>query len=190
MNGRSLRPFRVKVAQAYRRLGEKGLITGSAGNVSLRVGEVLLITPTGVPWEQLRAREIVALDLAGRVQGQGFPSSEWRLHVAIYRARPEVRAVVHTHSPWATAVACAGRALPVLPDEGRMLFGEAIPVAEAAPPGTWELARNAAAALGSGPAVLLARHGLVAAGESLSRALLFAEKAEEVARLFLLRSPA
>ncbi|MCS7217210.1 MAG: class II aldolase/adducin family protein [Candidatus Bipolaricaulota bacterium] len=188
MPGRSLRPFRVKVAQAYRGLGEKGLITGSSGNVSLRVGEVLLITPTGVPWERLRARAIVALDLEGRVRGRGFPSSEWRLHVAIYRARPEVRAVVHTHSPCATAVACASRALPVLHDEGRMLFGEAIPVAEAAPPGTWELARNAAAALGSGPAVLLARHGVVTVGETLASALLRAEKAEEAARLLLVRS--
>ncbi len=186
MSAPSLRPFRVKVCQAYRWLGEHGLITGSSGNVSLRVGDRILITPTGVPWELLRAGEIVALDLAGQVCGRGFPSSEWRLHVTIYRARSDVRAVVHTHSPYATAWASLGHPLPVLHDEGQLLFGSEIPVAEHAPPGTWELAHNAATALGKGRALLLARHGPVVVGQSLSEALQRAEKLEEAAQLFSL----
>ncbi len=185
MSARSLRPFRVKVAQAYRWLGAKGLILGSSGNVSLRVGETLLITPTGVPWEDLRPPQIVALDVEGRVRGRGSPSSEWRLHVAVYRARPDVRAVVHTHSPEATAVACLGRPLPIVHDEGRLLFGPEIPVAERSAPGTWELAQRAVAALGQGHAVLLAHHGLVCVGLDLKQALLLAEKGEEAASLFL-----
>lgn len=186
MKPRSLKPFRLKVAQAYRWLGERGLIVGSSGNVSLRVGEIVLITPTGIPWPLLRAREIVAMDMGGRVRPRGAPSSEWRLHLAVYRARPEVRAVVHTHSPWATAAACSLAALPVLHDEGVVLFGREVPVAEHAPPGTWELAERAVAALGRGKAVLLARHGAVAVGSCLAEALALAEKLEEVARLFLL----
>ncbi len=185
---RSLRPFRVKVAQAYRWLGAHGLITGSSGNVSLRVGDAILITPTGVPWEEVGPGEIVTLDLAGRVHGRGFPSSEWRLHVAIHRARTDVRAVVHTHSPYATAFACLGRALPVLPDEGKILFGSEIPVAEHAPPGTWELAHHAVVALADRRAVLLSHHGAVAVGPTLRHALLHAEKLEETARLFFLAS--
>lgn len=185
MSARSLRPFRVKVVQAYRWLGEHGLILGSSGNVSLRVAQTILITPTGVAWERVRAWEIVALDLEGRVRGRGFPSTEWRLHVAIYRARPDVRAVVHTHSPCATALACSARVLPLLHDEGRLLFGPEIPVAEHAPLGTWGLAHNAAAALGKGLAVLLARHGPVTVGPSLQVALQLVEKLEEAARLFL-----
>lgn len=186
MRAPSLRPFRARVAGAYRWLGAHGLVAGSSGNVSLRVGETILITPTGIPWERLRDREIVALDLEGRVRGRGLPSSEWRLHLAIYRARPEVRAVVHTHSPYATAVACSFPALPILHDEGRILFGEEIPRAEPAPPGTWELAQSAVRALGQGSAVLLAQHGPVCVGANLRQALLLAEKAEETARLFLL----
>ncbi len=186
MSARSLRPFRVEVARAYRRLGELGLITGSSGNVSLRVGEGILITPTGIPWERVRPEGIVALDFAGRVRGRGHPSSEWRLHLVLLRARPDVRAVVHTHSPFATAAALFDQALPVLHDEGRLLFGETIPLARHAPPGTWELAQNALAALGEGRAVLLPRHGAVAVGRTLDEALTLAEKIEEAARLFLL----
>ncbi len=182
----SLRPFRVKVAEAYRILGERGLISHSSGNVSLRVGEKILITPTGVPFQRLRPSQIVAMDGEGRVREFGWPSSEWRLHVAIYRARPEINAVVHTHSPFATAVACSLPSLPVLHDEGRLLFGPKIPVAEHAPPGTWELAERAVASLGQGRAVLLARHGAVAVGRTLDEALTLAEKIEEVAHLFLL----
>lgn len=188
MSARSLKPFRDKVAWAYRWLGAHGLIRGSSGNVSLRVGDTVLITPTGVPWDRLRGREIVALDLEGRVRGHGFPSSEWRLHIALYRARPDVQAAVHTHSPFATAAALLGRPLPVLHDEGRLLFGEEIPLAEHAPPGTWELAHKAVAALAEGRAVLLAGHGLVTVDKRLSTALLLAEKAEEAAELFFLRA--
>ncbi|MFN3346852.1 MAG: class II aldolase/adducin family protein [Candidatus Bipolaricaulaceae bacterium] len=174
------------MARAYRWLGERGLITGSSGNVSLRVADTILITPTGVPWERVRPREIVALDLEGRVRGRGLPSSEWRLHLGIYRARPDVRAVVHTHSPHATALACLARALPVVHDEGKLLFGTEIPVASPAPPGTWALAHSAAAALGEGPACLLACHGVVTVGRGLKEGLLRAEKLEEAAQLFFL----
>ncbi len=134
----------------------------------------------------MRPEGIVVLDVAGRVWGGGHPSSEWRLHVTVLRARPEVRAVVHTHSPFATAAALLHGPLPILHDEGRLLFGEAIPLARHAPPGTWELAQNALAALGEGRAVLLSRHGAVAVGQALDEALALAEKIEEAARLFFL----
>ncbi|MBC7222228.1 class II aldolase/adducin family protein [Candidatus Bipolaricaulota bacterium] len=182
----SLRPFRVKVTKAYRTLGERGLITHSSGNVSLRVGEAILITPTGIPYYFLRPAQIVVIDKEGGVRGFGRPSSEWRVHVAVLRARPEVRAVVHTHSPYATAVACSLPSLPVLHDEGRIFFGGEIPVAEHAPPGTWELAQRAVAALGKGRAILLSRHGVLTVGKTLDEAVFLAEKVEEAAQLFLL----
>lgn len=108
------------------------------------------------------------------------------MHAAIYRAREDVRAVVHTHSPYATAVACFSSALPVLHDEGRHAFCERVPVAEYAPPGTWKLAHRAVEALGSGQAVRLARHGVVTVGPTLSAALALAEKLEETAKLYVL----
>lgn len=186
MSARSLRPFRAKVAWAYRKLGELGLIVGSSGNLSLRLGGTVLITPTGVPWDRVRPREVVALDLDGRVRGFGHPSSEWRLHLAIYRARPDARVVIHTHSPCATALACGELSIPMLHDEGQLLFEEGIPLAKHAPPGTQELAENAVAALGQARAALLSRHGVVVLGRTIGEALSLAEKIEEAAHLFLL----
>ncbi len=186
---RSLRPWRRKVAEVAREMAALGLVTGSSGNVSLKLGELILITPSGVPYGDLRPAQIVAIDLAGRpVSGRGIPSSEWRMHVAIYRARADVRAIVHTHSPYATAASFCDQ-LPVVHDEGRLLFGEGIPVSRHAPPGTWELAEAVAKALGGGKAALVARHGAVAVGATLREALLLAEKLEEAARLTRLLAP-
>lgn len=186
MSARSLRLFRAKVARAYRALGERGFIRHSSGNISLRVGETILITPTGIPYIHLRPAQIVTMTAEGRVWGPGQPSSEWRLHLAILWTRPGINAVIHTHSPYATAVACSFQSLPILHDEGLSLFGREIPLAEHAPPGTWELAQRAALALAQSQAVLLARHGVVAVGRTLDEALILAEKIEEAAGLFLL----
>ncbi len=170
-----------------REMAALGLVTGSSGNVSLKLGELILITPSGVPYGDLRPAQVVAIDLAGEpMSGRGIPSSEWRMHVAIYRARGDVRAIVHTHSPYATAASFCHQ-LPVVHDEGRLLFGEGIPVSRHAPPGTWQLAEAVAAALGKGKAALIARHGAVAVGATLKEALLLAKKLEEAAQLALLR---
>jgi L-fuculose-phosphate aldolase len=107
------------------------------------------------------------------------------MHAAIYRARSDVQAIVHTHSPYATAASFRD-SLPVVHDEGRILFGGDVPVSRHARPGTWDLAAAVAEALGSGPAVLIARHGAVAVGTTLREALGRAEKIEETAAIFLL----
>ncbi len=121
----------------------------------------------------------------GRVQeGRLQPSSELAFHLAIYRARPDVNAVVHAHSPWATTVACLGWELPAV----HYLVGFAgkkVPLAPYATFGTPELASNAAAALGAHNAVLLANHGLVAVGPNLAAAFAVAEEIELVARIYL-----
>ncbi len=183
------RAFRELVCRAARRMSGLGLATGSAGNVSLRAGGTIYITPRAVPYERLRPGMIVALDPNGRVlSGAGTPSSEWRMHVLIHQEFPEVRAVIHTHSPCATAAATRGTLRPVC-DEGLLLFGEAIPVSDRAPPGTWELARAAVAALKRGRgACLLAHHGALAVGRTLTEALRLAVVLEETARISLLGS--
>jgi L-fuculose-phosphate aldolase len=146
----------------------------------------MLITPSGVPYAHLHPGQIMAMDFAGSVQaGSGRPSSEWRMHAAIYRARADVRAIVHTHSPCATAASFRD-SLPVIHDEGRILFGSEIPVSRHAAPGTWDLAEAVTEALGPGVAVLIARHGAVVVGTTLREALGRAEKLEETAELFLL----
>jgi len=180
----SLRPWRELVVATARAMAERGLARGASGNVSVRWGEGMLITPSGVAYRHLRPGQVMAVDLEGRVRaGSGVPSSEWRMHAAIYRARTDVRAIVHTHSPCATAASFRD-ALPVIHDEGRILFGGEIPVSRHAPPGTSDLAKAVGDALGSGGAVLIARHGAAAVGRTLGEALLRAEKIEEAAELW------
>lgn len=177
------------VAQAARRMWKLGLVSGSSGNVSLRVGNVIYITPSGVPYALLTPRMVVALDPEGHMlSGTCAPSSEWRLHLLIYREFPGVRAVVHTHSPYATAAAVRGE-LPLVTDEARLRFPKGVPVARHAPPGTWEIARATVEALRLGSEVcLLGRHGVVAPGRTLWEALDRALAVEEAARCALLLS--
>lgn len=177
------------MAQTARRMAELGLAQGSSGNVSARWHDLVLITPSGMPYEHLDARQVMAIDLEGRVRsGSGVPSSEWRMHVSIQKVREDVRAIVHTHSPFATWAAVSLRELPLINDEGKILFGGAIPVSRHAPPGTWALAAAVVEALGpSGRAVLIAGHGAVVVGTTLRGTLSLAGKLEEMARLFWLK---
>lgn len=150
----------------------------------------MLITPSGIPYGFLDPRQIAIAPVTRHPSGViGMPSSEWRMHVTIYQARPDVGAIVHTHSPYATAASFGGR-LPVVHDEGILIFGEEVPVSEHFPPGTWDLAHAVANALGGGKAVLVALHGAVTVGKTPGEALSLAEKLEETAQLFLLTGKA
>ena len=156
---------------------------GTAGNVSARSGGLVAITPTGADYRRLDQASVPVVDLHGRpVAGGLAPSSELPLHLAVYRARPDVGAVVHTHSTFATTFAVLGEELPavhyVLAHAGRR-----VRVAPYATYGTGELADACVAALAGDRAVLLANHGVVAVGDGLERALLAAEAVEEVAEL-------
>jgi len=164
-----------------------GLVRGSSGNVSLRIGERILITASAIPYKDLTARQVIEIDYKGeRYSGSGSPSSEWRMHTAIYRARKDIQAIVHTHSPFATAAAISLTELSMENDEGKLLFGDTIPVARHKPAGSWELADAAVDALSDGKAVLLACHGVVAVGSRLEEALALAQKIEEMAQLSFL----
>ncbi len=184
---RSIDQARSAVHDTAVAMASRGLATGSSGNVSCRLGERMLITASAIPYERIAAAQIVEIDLEGeQYSGHGAPSSEWRMHAAIYQRRDEVRAIVHTHSLHATAAAIALSELPIPHDEGRILYGPSVPVSVHHPPGGWELAHAVADALGEGPLVLIARHGAVAVAVDLDEALLGAVKLEEIARLCLL----
>lgn len=179
--------LREEVRQAACRMAELGLARGSSGNISLRLPkERFLITASGIPYNKLSADQIVKIDYDGEPSCAGIPSSEWRMHAAIYRRRPDVQAIVHTHSPFATAAAIALTSLPVMHDEGKILFGEALSVSVHAPPGTWKLAKATADAIAGGKAALISHHGAIAVGPTLQEALLMAEKVEETAQLYWL----
>lgn len=178
-----LEEVRAAVATAALRLLETGLVRGTAGNVSARDGDLVAVTPTGVDYRRLDQGSIPLVDLDGRVVDGGLtPSSELPLHLAVYRARPDVGAVVHTHSTFATTFAVLGEELPAV----HYLLaraGRRVRVAPYATYGSGELAGACVAALAGGGAVLLANHGVVAVGPGLDRALLVADAVEHVAEL-------
>ncbi len=178
-----LRAAIVRVAQAMDRVG---FAPSKSGNVSARHGEGFLVTPSGLPYAQTQPGDLVALDLDGRVlAGERRPSSEWPFHAAIYRARPEARAIVHTHSPRATALACARRGLPAFHYMIALCGGPDVRCADYATFGTPALAENAVRGLDGRKAVLLANHGVIALGSSVDGAYAVAAEVENLAGQYL-----
>ncbi|MEA2347646.1 MAG: L-fuculose-phosphate aldolase [Thermoleophilaceae bacterium] len=157
------------VIAAAVRMRDLGLAAHTTGNVSARVPGGMLITPTRRYPEDLGAGDLVEVPLTGPVGGE--PSLEWAMHAAIYLSRPDVHAVVHTHSPHATARSFDPAPLIVLTEERVYLGLERIEVAALAESGTQELAAAAVAALGNRDAALLARHGVVGVGADPREAL-------------------
>ena len=162
--------LRVEVAAAARALADAGLLIGTAGNVSAYDGTTVAVTATGVRLAECAAEDVTVVDLDGSVvEGRLKPTSELDLHLAVYRASAN-RAVVHTHAPFATAVACVLDELPVLHYQ-QLLLGGAIRVAPYATFGTPELAAHTLEALEGRHAALLANHGSVAVGRDLGAAV-------------------
>jgi L-fuculose-phosphate aldolase len=175
---------RIAVVAGARELERLGLNHGTNGNVGLRVGDGLLVTPTGIPPGALRPADIVHLAPDGTpAPGQRTRTSEWRIHVDVLAARPDAGAVVHTHSPEATAVACLRRPLPAVHYAVARAGGPTVPCATYATYGTPELSASVLAALGSGGACLMANHGMVAVGRDLPSALSLAVEIEWLARV-------
>jgi L-fuculose-phosphate aldolase len=169
-----------------------GLVVGTAGNVSAREGDTVHITPRALPYPEMTERDVVTLSFDGEVvQGEREPSSEWRVHLAVYAARPDALAVVHTHSVHATAWSCLDEPLDTKVKELEQAAGGEVRTAADAPPGTDEIARAAVAALKDRNAALLLRHGVLALGESPGRALVLAQMIERHAQMaWMLRAPA
>ena len=166
--------------QGMLHLGELGLNRGTSGNLSVRCPAGFLVTPTGVPPEELQAQSMVAMDFSGVVQGPGKPSSEWRFHCDILAARPEVGAVVHTHSRYATTLACLHRDVPAFHYMIAAAGGDSIRCAPYAIFGSQELSDIALRALDQRRACLLGNHGLIALGADLAAALALALEVESL----------
>jgi L-fuculose-phosphate aldolase len=174
---------------AARALDAAGFMPQKSGNLSLRTPHGFVITPSGLPYAVLTADALVDCAADGTPIGTGRPSSEWRLHAAIYHARPDAMAVVHTHSPRATALSCARRGIPPLHYMITLAGAggrHGIPCAAHATFGTEGLARACVAALGEElRATLLANHGVVALGATLAGAVALAREAENLAGQYL-----
>ncbi len=170
------------LAQAYRNLGHS-LIHGTAGNISVRTPTGMLISPTRTTCDRIMADAVIATGLDHPEPGV---SSEWALHAAIYRARTDLGAVVHTHSDHCTALACMNLPLPPFHYMVLTFGGDDVRCAPYTVFGTPELATLAVAAMDGRSACLLANHGMIAAGPDLDTAVAAAHLLEQLARQYLL----
>jgi len=174
--------LREAVIAVCRALGQRGLTHGTSGNVSVRRDDRrFFVSPTGMPYDALEPDDIPLMDLDGRWFGRRRPSSEWRFHRDVFAFRDDVAAIVHTHSPKATSLACTGRGIPAFHYMVAVAGGPDIRCAPYYTFGTQELSDAAIAALEGRKACLLANHGVIAVGTSLPAALALAGEVENLA---------
>ena len=180
---RDRQPDALLLTEAYRRLGRMGMIAGSGGNVSMRSAGGMLISPTGTTPMTITEDAVVSMPLGTPVPRA---SSEWALHATLYQTRPELHAIVHTHSDACTALACLNEPLPAF-HYGVLAFGGSdVRCAPYTTFGTPELAALAATAMEDRTACLLANHGMIAAGATLEAALEAALDLERLCRQYLM----
>ena len=168
----------------------RGYVLGTAGNISSRVTDedLFVITPTSMPYEDLKADDLVVVDLQGNVvQGHNKPSIEVSMHRIIFEKRPEVQAIVHTHSKFATAVGSlyGVKSVPALDVEGVLYLGGDLAVAPFAPPGSSELAANVVQALGATAGVIMENHGAVGVGTTMKIAMIASDNVERMCEMYI-----
>ena len=185
MSTTSDRAKRQSIIEACRQMNQLGINQGTSGNISLRHADGMLITPTSTPYETMKPGQIVFMKLEdGPPHAKQRPSSEWRFHRDILKARAEVNAVVHAHPPYATILAIMGLAIPPIHYMIACAGGDTIRCAPYATFGTEELSQQAVTALADRSACLLAHHGMIAVGPSLSKAMWLAVEVETLARQY------
>jgi L-fuculose-phosphate aldolase len=159
----------------------KGLVSGKSGNISARFGDVIAITPTLKSLSNLKEEDIVLVNMDGEVLTKGKPSSEVNMHLEIYKKRPDVNAIVHTHSPYATGFAFSDKNLKRLEGFGA-IKNPYISSIEYEKPGTDELAKSASEGIGKEDVLILKKHGVICVSDELKEAMLLAVFVEETAK--------
>jgi len=175
---------RQAIIDACRRMNALGINQGTSGNISVRHGDGLLITPTSVPYESMTPDQIVFMGLDGSHAKTQKPSSEWRFHLDILRSRSEVEAVVHAHPIYCTILAIMGLEIPPIHYMIAVAGGDNIRCAPYATYGTPELSAHALKALEGRQACLLDHHGMIAVGPSLAKTMWLAVEVETLARQY------
>lgn len=170
--------LRREVIETCLKMNAEGINQGTSGNVSVRTDEGFLITASGIVYEKMKPAHVVEMDLDGNYRGDFLPSTEWRMHMDIFRARAEAKAVVHVHSPYATALACLRRDVPAFHYMIGVTGGTSLRVSSYAEFGTQELSDTMLKAMEGRTACLLANHGQICFGPTLSKALWLAGEIE------------
>ena len=164
---------------------ETGLVIGTWGNVSVRVGDKVVITPSGADYTILAEEDMTVIDLATGDYEGAKPSSEKGLHLEVYRQRKDINAVIHVHSPHASTLAAARRELPPILDDVAQLIGPNVRVADYALPSTKKIVRKTMRALKGRMAALMENHGAICLGRSLDEALLCCQVLEKGCKAFI-----
>jgi L-fuculose-phosphate aldolase len=191
MNEKEVNKLKMEIVEAGKRMLHKGLVIGASGNISIRISgeDKIVITPSQIKYDKIGVNDIVVVDFKKNVlEGDRSPSVETGMHIGVYETRPDVGAIVHTHSVYASAIASLGKTIPPFLDDIVLMLGGEIEVAEYGMPGSKELAENAVRALGKKNAVLLANHGSLSCGKNLEGAFVNAELVERAAKIFILSS--
>jgi L-fuculose-phosphate aldolase len=178
------RALRLAVVASAREMNALGINRSKSGNVSVRARDGFLVTPSALPYDRTEAEDVVFVAADGTPHGRRRPSSEWRFHRDIYAARADVHAIVHTHSPFATTLACLDRAIPAFHYMVAVAGGDDIRCAPYATFGTQALSDHAVQALAARKACLLSHHGMIALGTSLDAALALAVEVETLAEMY------
>ncbi len=179
--------LRMEVVKGAKAIFAKGLVESGEGNVSVRNGkkEELFITPSFNQYDTLKKDEIVHLNFEGTPLSAGkLPSTEAKMHTAIYKSRPKVQAVIHTHSPFATMLSIVRKSIPIIMEEMFIFLGGSVDVSEFGEAHTIEIGEVALKALGIKNAALLGNHGVIVCGKSLDHAVKFAELVEKLAKMY------
>ena len=180
------RDLRQQVIETCRRMNALGINQGTAGNVSARTDDGFVISPSGIPYDELQPEQVVEMDLDGGYLGDWLPSSEWRLHLDVYRARPEAGAVIHTHATYAAALSCLRRDIPAFHYMIAAAGGETLRCAEYATFGSAELSANMMKAMEGRSACLLANHGVIGFGPTLPKAVALLVEVETLCRQYVI----
>ena len=173
--------IRKEIVTACLDMNRRGINQGTSGNISARVPEGFLLTPSGIPYDEMGPGDVVLMRPDASHIGKRKPSSEWRFHHALMTSRPEIGAVVHTHSMFATTLSCLGLEIPALHYMIAAAGGNTIRCAPYATYGTQETADNAVEALKGRNACLLANHGMIVVGPNLKKAMWLAVEVETLA---------
>lgn len=175
---------RVRLVDVMQEMDRRGLNHGTAGNVSARVEGGFLVSPSGIPASQLEPQSMVKIDPDGGYDGRYKPTSEWQMHATLLAARPEMNAVLHCHSRYATILACAHHPIPPLHYMTAVTGGPQIEIAPYATFGTAELAEKIVETLSGRYGCLMANHGQIAVAPTIDKALLIASEIEEQAAVY------
>lgn len=183
----NLKELKYELLETAKSSYNLGLVAGTSGNVSVYDNETdnMVITPSSIPYDTMTLEDLVVLKLDGTIiEGYNNPSSEWKMHAQVYKERKDIKCVLHTHSPYATAFAVCQEKIPVILIEMVPFIGGDVPVAKFGMPGTESIGIEALSVLKDRKACLLSNHGTLAIGETINKALTSSIYLEDAAKIY------